>query len=238
MMHQLPLGIRLKPGVSFDNFIVGDNAEAIANLIKGIEGIGDPFIFLWGETDTGKTHLLQASCQKADSLDQAAVYIPLRQHSELAPEVLSGLEQMDLVCLDDIEEISGDPLWEQALFNLFNGLRSNGKRLLVSADRGPLNLGLALPDLASRLTWGLSYRLQTLSEGDKRQALITAAEGRGLQLPEETALYLLRRAPRNMGALLQLLEHLDQASLAAQRRLTIPFVRSQLEIKNGSLKGD
>lgn len=228
-MQQLPLGIRLNPGVNFDNFVTGPNGEALTGLIANIEGTGqEPFIYLWGETDTGKTHLLQASCQKADSLGQAAAYIPLRQHGELPPEVLQGLEQMDLVCLDDVEAISGNAPWEQALFNLFNNLRNQGGRLLVSADCSPTHLQLSLPDLASRLSWGLSYRLQPLSEADKLHTLITAAEGRGLQLPKETASYLLRRVPRNMRSLLKLLAELDRASLAAQRRLTIPFVRSQL----------
>jgi DnaA family protein len=229
MMHQLPLGIRLNPDVTFDNFIAGDNAQALASLRRIAQGEGDPFIFLWGGVDTGKTHLLQAGCAAADRLGQSAAYIPLRQHQELAPEILTGLEQMDLVCLDDIEQIGGDSAWEQAIFNLFNDLRSQGGRLMVSADCSPMGLPLSLPDLASRLTWGLSYRLHPLSEMDKQQALLTAARARGLEMPEETARYILRHAPRNMGALLQLLERLDQASLAAQRRLTIPFVRDQLE---------
>lgn len=229
MMQQLPLGIRLNPDITFDSFIAGDNAQALASILNNAQGQGDPLIFLWGGTDTGKTHLLQASCQTADQLGQSTAYIPLRQHQELAPEILTGLELMDLVCLDDVEQIGGDSAWEQAIFNLFNNLRSEGGRLLVSADCSPTQLELSLPDLASRLTWGLSYRLHPLSEEDKQQALLTAARARGLDMPEETARYILRHTPRNMGALLQLLEQLDQASLAAQRRLTIPFVRDQLE---------
>jgi DnaA family protein len=231
-MQQLPLGIRLNLGVNFANFVAGPNQELLTSLIANIEGAGqEPFIYLWGGTGSGKTHLLQASCQKADSLGQTTVYIPLRQHSEMTPEILQGMEQMDLVCLDDVEAIGGNSNWEQALFNLFNNLRSAGKRLLVSADRSPATLELSLPDLRSRLSWGLCYRLEPLSEEDKMQALITAADGRGLELPEETASYLLRHAPRNMRTLLELLAKLDKASLAAQRRLTIPFVREQL--KNG-----
>ncbi|MFC1602168.1 DnaA regulatory inactivator Hda [Pseudomonadota bacterium] len=228
-MQQLPLGITLKPGISFDSFIPGRNTQAIASLQSCISGYENPFIFLWGGNGTGKSHLLQATCHQADLLNLQVAYIPLLQAASFSAEIFEGLEQFDLVCLDDIAQITGQPDWEQALFNLFNRLRDRGARLLVTADRSPIALEVTLPDLASRLSWGLNYRLYPLTEDETIEALIKSATKRGLKLPQEAAHYLLKHCPRDMGSLLEILDQLDQASLAAQRKLTIPFIRSQLE---------
>ncbi|HEC15595.1 MAG TPA: DnaA regulatory inactivator Hda [Sedimenticola sp.] len=227
-MQQLPLGISLKPGISFDSFILGGNAQAVSSLQDCIRGDGESFIFLWGGSGIGKTHLLQSACRQAGDLGQAAAYIPLRQAADLAPAIFEDLDRLGLLCLDDVEQIAGNPAWEQALFNLFNRLMARKARLLVTADRSPAGLGLALPDLASRLSWGLNYRLQPLSEEDRFEGLLKKAAERGLKMPEETARYLLRRCPRDTGTLLDILDRLDRASLAAQHRLTIPFVRTHL----------
>ncbi len=229
-MQQLPLGITLNPDISFNSFIPGSNAQALASLQSAVSGHEDSFIFLWGSKGTGKSHLLQAACQQADALGLQAGYIPLLLAHSFSTTIFEGLAQFDLVCLDDLEQIAGLPDWEQALFNLFNCLRDNKAQLLVTANCSPTALQVALPDLASRLSWGLSYRLHSLSEDETIEALLQSAAERGLKLPTEAAHYLLKHCPRDMGSLLEILDQLDQASLAAQRRLTIPFVRSQLAL--------
>jgi DnaA family protein len=145
--------------------------------------------------------------------------------------VFEGLEQLELVCLDDVDAIAGDVFWEHALFDLFNRLRDAGRTLLVTASRRPDESGFGLPDLVSRLGWGVCYVLKPMPEADIMAALAYRARGRGLELPVETAQYLLRRFPRDLPTLFSLFETLDIASLVEQRRLTIPFVRSVLDRK-------
>ncbi len=228
-MQQLPLGIRLHPDIRFSRFVPGRNTQALSSLQSAVSGHEHSFIFLWGAKGTGKSHLLQAACHQADTLELQAAYIPLQQAHTFSAAILDGLEQFDLVCLDDVDAVAGQSAWEQALFHLFNRLRDSGARLLVTARCSPAALGVTLPDLASRLGWGLSYRLHPLSEEETIEALRQSAAERGLQLPAESAHYLLKHCPRDMGSLLDILDRLDRASLAAQRRLTIPFVRAQLE---------
>jgi DnaA family protein len=146
----------------------------------------------------------------------------------LAPELLEGLEQQALIAIDDVQAIAGMPQWEEALFHLYNRVRDYGHRLVVSATVAPAGLTLTLPDLISRLGWGPVFQLATLSDADKRAALQMRARRRGLELGNEVAEYLLRRCPRDMDSLFSLLNQLDRASLVAQRRLTIPFVRELL----------
>ncbi len=222
-MRQLPLAVRLKDTALFSTFHPGPNAEVVSHL-REIGATPAPVAWIWGPPASGKTHLLQAAC----AATQGAAYLPAGELLELGPEALAGWEDRPLVCLDDVERFAGDDGWERALFVLFNGLAEAGGRLVVSAGASPAATPFRLPDLASRLAWGAVFRLEPLDDEDRILALRLRAGHRGLELPDETARYLLRRLPRDMRALCEWLDRLDIASLAAQKRLTVPFVRGVL----------
>lgn len=227
MADQLPLEISLRPAARLDSYVPGSNAEVLHAVTAAAEGYGERFLFLHGPQGAGKTHLLAGACNQAAASARSCVYLPLGELCALSAEVLQGLETRDLVCLDDVEH-AADPAWERALFNLYNALRDRGGRLLATAAVPPAALPLSLPDLRSRLAWGLTLTLHPLADDALAEALRAAALARGLALGAEVADYLLRRFPRNLPALLEVLEQLDQASLAARRPLTLPFVRSVL----------
>ncbi len=228
MSQQLPLGIGLRPGASFANFHPGPNRQALEAARRAVAGDGEPFLYLWGEPGTGRSHLLQAACGAAAEAGREAAYVPLARHRELAPEILAPRPRIALVCLDDLQTVAGAPAWEEALFGLFNRLRDAGATLMVTADRPPAALPVTLPDLKSRLGWGLTIQLHPLDDEQREAWLVAAAAARGMELPAEAARYILHRAPRDMGSLARLLETLDRASLVAQRRLTTRFVASVL----------
>lgn len=238
MQKQLALGLTLPESNSLDNYLPAANQQAVADLAACARGAGEPFIYLWGAEQTGKSHLLQAATQLADQAGRSALYIPLEQAEQLSPDIFDDLEQLDLVCLDNVDRIAGQADWEQGVFGLFNRLREQGKSLLVAASCSPLQLPLGLPDLASRLSWGLCYQLQPLDDQDKIQALSSAAASRGLVLSDETARYILRHTQRDMGSLRQLLKRLDRASLEAKRGLTIPFIKTYLEQQRDQQAGE
>jgi DnaA family protein len=144
----------------------------------------------------------------------------------MSPQMLEGMEQMALLALDDVERLAGNREWEQALFHLYNRMRDAGHRMIVAGNAAPAALGITLPDLLSRLGWGPVYQLQTLNDSEKAAALRMRARQRGMDLSGEVADYLLHHASRDMHDLFALLERLDEGSLAAQRKLTIPFVRT------------
>jgi DnaA family protein len=229
-VKQLPLSMWLRESASFANYYAAANHQAVANLRHAAGADNERFVFLWGAEATGKTHLLQAACNAASARGEGSVYLPLREAAQFAPEILEGLEQMAVVAIDDIDAVAGQRPWETALFDLYNRIRDNGRGSLLLASRYPLaELGLALPDLQSRLAWGLVYQLQPMSDEEKLQAMQQRADSRGFELPDEVAAYLLRHYQRQSTALFQLLERLDQRSLAEQRRLTIPFVKQVIE---------
>ena len=161
----------------------------------------------------------------------AVGYVPLDKRTWFVPEVLEGMEQLALVCIDNIECVAGDEPWDMAIFNLYNRILESGKtRLLITGDRPPRQLNLGLPDLASRLDWGQIYKLQPLSDEDKLQALQLRARLRGFEMPEDVCRFLLKRLDREMRSLFMILDQLDHASITAQRKLTIPFVKEILKL--------
>ncbi|HTO18002.1 MAG TPA: DnaA regulatory inactivator Hda [Pseudomonas sp.] len=228
---QLPLGVRLRDDATFANYYPGANAAALGyveRLCDADAGWAENLIYLWGNDGVGRSHLLQAACLRFEQHGEPALYLPLGEVVTLGPELLDNLEQYELVCLDDLDAIAGRADWEEALFHLFNRLRDAGRRLLLAASASPRELGIQLPDLQSRLSLSLVFQLQELSDEDKLRALQLRASRRGLHLTDEVGRFILTRGARSMSALFDLLEQLDQASLQAQRKLTIPFLKETL----------
>lgn len=228
--QQLPLGFRLRDDATFDSFLSLSNEQALHSITSLLQGSNENFVYIWGALGCGRTHLLQAICRSAPDFGQTAVYLPLDPVHNFSDDMFSGLENVDLVCLDDIDLIAGQPVCEEQLFHLFNRIRANGKKLLIAANCPPAQLSIKLPDLKSRLSWGVVYQINALNDEQKLTALQLRAQGRGLDLDEPVGKFLLRRCARNMAQLFETLEYLDQASLAKQRRLTIPFVKEVLGV--------
>ena len=191
--------------------------------------------WICGAGGVGKSHLLQALCAAAERQQCAAAYLPLRQLQPLGAEALEGWQSGGLLALDELDAIIGQRDWEQALFGAVPRAEERGAALVVAAAEPPQRLPFALPDLASRFAAALLLALQPLDEAEQREALRLRAQARGLELPEETALYLQRRFRRDLPTLYQLLDTLDEAALQAQRRLTVPFIR---EVLRGSRAAD
>lgn len=228
-MRQLPLGIQ--PGVSlrFETYHAGErNAEAVAALQRLASGAQGAPLWIFGPQGSGKSHLLQATCAQAGGGGRTAAYLPLAFLRREGPEILEGYERPDLVALDDLDAVAGDGPWERALFMLYNAIAEQGGGLACAALHAPATTGIRLPDLASRLAASEAHRLHALGEAEQAEALRRRARHRGLELPEETVGFLTRRAPRDFATLCRMLDELDAESLAARRRLTIPFVRDWL----------
>lgn len=230
LFAQLPLGMGLRDGATFANYWPGANRPVMDLLQQALQRRDESCLYLWGQAGTGKTHLLQASCHFAAAHGPVA-YLPLAEAAQFSPAMLEGLEQLPLVALDDIERIAGDRVWETELFHLYNRVREAGGQLIVAANGNPAALALHLPDLRSRLAWGLVLQLHELADDDKVEALSLQARRRGMEMPADVAAYLMRHCRRDTTSLFALLDDLDHATLAAQRKLTVPFVKSVLDTR-------
>ena len=228
-MEQLALGVRLRAASTIASFSPGPNRAIVAALEARASQPELAPLLLWSAPGAGRTHLLQATCARAAERGRRAGYLPLAEPWPM-PEMTAGLEALDLLCLDDLGRVAGDGAWERALFALYNELAERGGNLVVSAHAAPAGLAIRLPDLASRLAAGIVFQLRPLEEPEHGAALRVRALALGIELPEDTLQYLLRRLPREFAALCEALDRLDAASLSHQRRLTVPFVRSALKL--------
>jgi DnaA family protein len=226
-MRQIPLGVRLADRAVFGSYLPAHNAEALQHLQRLSHGAAGALTWLCGPGGSGKTHLLQAACAAA-SEHMRAGYVPLAQVAALGVGVLDGLPQMQCLCLDDLDRVAGQPEWERGIFGLLREIEENGGRLVLSAQVPPALIEWVLADLGSRCVAGAVFQLRLLEEHEQHAALQLRARLRGLELPDETWHWLRKRFPRDMRTLYQLLDTLDEAALAAQRRLTVPFIREVL----------
>ena len=223
---QLPLGFEPGELFTFDSFVAGNNIVAAGLARQTALGKGENQLYFWGESGRGKSHLLQACCNLAAKNQQAVCYLTQAEIKNQSTAMFDGLEQLELICLDDIDTWLVDAAWETALFDLINRVRENNNRLIMGSSHPPEEAFVKLPDLRSRLSWGPVFQLQELSDKEKYQALRYRARQNGLELPENVADYLMHRYPRDMFGLFERLAVLDKASMAMQRRLTIPLLKS------------
>lgn len=225
-MNQLALPITLADHAVFESFHNAGNEALVAYLRMLQSSRGQPGCWLWGASATGKTHLLQALSER---FGDDAVYLPLDLVADAGPSLLDDLARRVCVCLDDIERVAGNRPFELALFDLCNQLADQQRILVAAAATAPREAGFELPDLASRLSRLPVFHIEPLDEEGRIAALQLRARHRGLDLPTDTASFLLSRHRRDMTSLYELLDRLDAEALKAKRRLTIPFVRHVLE---------
>ncbi|MEL7185531.1 MAG: DnaA regulatory inactivator Hda [Pseudomonadota bacterium] len=224
-MSQLALPLQLADHAVFASFLPDGNETLVATLNDIASGQLHAGCWLWGSAATGKTHLLQAVC---DAAGDRAAYLPLSMLVDAGPGAVEGLASREIVCIDDIDQVFGDDEWEQALFALCNQVADVQGALVVSASTTPREADVRLADLASRMQRLAVFQVRELDDAETISALQLRSRHRGLELPDETAQWLIKRSRRDMASLYDVLDRLDAAALQAKRRLTVPFVREVL----------
>ena len=219
-MKQLSLDISTPPPPTFGNFSVGRNQELLA-LLQAIASCAsnERFIYLWGEPGAGKTHLLHAvaaaSTSNVVSLNAAATI----------PEI-SQIRGDEVVVVDDVHRLG--TVVQPALFHAYNRLRGASGRLIASAAVAPAQL-ILLPDLKSRLSWGLAFQVHPLSDEEKFVLLAQHAEARGFALSPDVIRYISSHYQRDVPSLMGLLQALDRYSLETKRAITVPLLKEVID---------
>ena len=232
-VSQLTLSVQLPDDETFASFKSQSNQMVVQQLTHFLDQITKSnkqvhSMYLFGLSGVGKSHLLHASCAYADTLGITSLCLSFSELTQLSVDVLDGLENIDLVCLDDIQLIAGNKKWQQGVFDLYNRMGEQNKCLIITGDQSVTNLNISLPDLVSRLSWGLTEQVKPLSDEEKSVSLQYRAQQRGLYISDEVASFLINRLSRDMTSLIAALEQLDQASIREQRRITIPFIKDVL----------
>ncbi|NCN44559.1 MAG: DnaA regulatory inactivator Hda [Piscirickettsiaceae bacterium CG_4_9_14_3_um_filter_43_564] len=235
MFVQLPLKIGLRQEVCFDTYIAEEESVAfkLSQFQKSLaDQYSDESFYLFGEAGTGKTHLLQAACRFVTERNRASVYLPLADASlPLIADVLNGLEQTPLVCLDDVDAVLGDRDWEGALTNLIMRAKVLGHQVVMSGRDEITSWSIASSEWLQALMSIMPIALKPLTrKQDIVMALQRHALKLGFELPIEVGNYLVKQFSNDLQELLSVLKLLEQASFVEKRRMTLPFVKHILSI--------
>lgn len=224
---QLPLALRYPPDQRFETY-VGAPEGVIAQLRAIAVGARADWIFLAGPAGSGKTHLALSLCAAAEQAGRRAAYLPLLAAAGRLRDALESLEGHEVIALDGLDVIAGQRSDEVALFDFHNRARAAGVTLLYTARTMPDGLPLGLPDLRSRLSQCVRIGLPALDDAGRAAVLRERALRRGLVIDDAAIEWLLTHSGRDLAGLVALLDRLDRESLAAKRRITVPFLRSVL----------
>ena len=223
-MRQIPLDVSLSEYMTFETFFLGPNKSVVDSL----RDKKNRLIWLAGLEGFGKTHLLNALLNSHENENKKALYLPMSESQVFTPDILDNLGQYDLVAIDDIENIIGDINWEEQLLKFYEDSYNTSNKILITANDTPKGLNFLLPDLSSRFNLALIERLRPMNEEETIEAILIHSKTRGFELPEDSAKYLINRAPRDVSALVDIIKLLDYESLSMQRKLTIPFIKTVL----------
>jgi DnaA family protein len=216
-MQQLLLELAPPPPPTLENYSPGKNRAALDVLREALDG-GERFVFLWGASGSGKTHLLRGFAEAAGARRPAA-YIAASNADWTRAGALEAVAVDDVARLDEPGQI--------ALFDLCNRLRACDGALAAAGDAPPAQLALR-PDLRSRLASGIVLQLRPSSDEDKAAALRAHAAARGIALDAELIRYLLTHFDRDMGTQIAALDALDRYSLQRKRPITLPLLKEAL----------
>ena len=226
-MRQIPLEVSLSEYMTFETFYLGPNKSVVDSL----RDEKNQLIWLAGLEGFGKTHLLHAFLNSHEHENKKVLYLPMSESQDFTPDILDNLAQYDLVAIDDIENIIGDMTWEEQLLKFYEDSYSTRNKILITANDTPKGLNFLLPDLSSRFNLALIERLRPMNEDEMIKAILIHSKARGFDLPEDSAKYLINRVPRDVSVLIDMIKLLDYESLSMQRKLTIPFIKTVLDIK-------
>ncbi|MDR1012389.1 MAG: DnaA regulatory inactivator Hda [Coxiellaceae bacterium] len=227
-LKQLAFNLSIKDPASFNNFFVGSNIQLITTLNNLYLDVDPCCIYLWGKESSGKSHLLGALCQLFNEHDLSAAYLPLEDAYQFTVNILDDFNDIDIFCIDDLHLIAGNLKWEEKIFYSVNNILTHNKKIVITANTSPQALQIKLLDLKSRLLGNMIFELHALSDEEKIISLKLRAKSRGLELTDGVASFLLNHYKRDAHSLFDSLNKLDIASLKAQRKLTIPFVKDIL----------
>jgi DnaA-homolog protein len=223
---QLPLGLRFSLAPNFERFI--GSADVVAVLKNTVQQTHSQCFYLEGPSGSGKTHLLLACSSEASKRGRLATYLPMSVLAGRLQEALLQQGSDSIVCVDGVEAVAGNADDEVALFHFHNRLMDAGKTIIYAAQSPPLALQLGLPDLQSRLGQCTRLTITALDDDGRRTVLLTRAAQCGLELNDAVLDFMFKRVGRDLLSLTTLLDKLDRESLAAQRKITIPFLKKNL----------
>ncbi|HEX4055709.1 MAG TPA: chromosomal replication initiator protein DnaA [Tepidisphaeraceae bacterium] len=237
----------LSPDYTFDQFVTGPcNQLAHAASVAVAEKPGKTYnpMFIHGGVGLGKTHLLQAVCQKVleRHRDARILYLSCENFIE---QFISSVENgemqqfrgrfrhVDLLLIDDIHFLTGHDRTQEEFFHTFNTLYQQQKQIILSADCPPSEIPELEERLVSRFNWGLVARIEKPCYETRIAILQKKAKMRGLSLPEDVVCYVAAKVENNTRELEGAITKLQGMSSLQEGRIDLELAKSALGDSTG-----
>ena len=205
---------------TFNDFFFDSPNEEIKLALKNNEDL-----FLYGAKDSGKSFLLQSTCNYYASDNKSSVYIQISEAIKHGTGFIDSLEGLDLICLDDIDLIASNQEWEVGIFNLINNCLTSNCRLIFSSSINPSSIKFDLDDLISRIRKIDHIELYSINDASLPEAIKFVSKLRSINLGDKEINYLVTYTKRNMSDLIEIINKLDQLSMELKRKITIPLIK-------------
>ena len=232
-MAQLPLPLFFDRRFSLQNYIASNAAYIHAQLTALFDETGEALLGLWGGSDSGKTHLLNACAHYARHCRITFHLYDAGQLVDARADNFSELPTGSVVGVDNLDLLAGNRAWEEQFYQLINRVKAGELRFVFSLSRQPRDIGFRLPDLKSRLMWGLLIELNSPDDAQIEDILRQRARLLGMVIGDEALVYLLSHFSRKLSDQMDMLYRLDFASMSSQRKITIPLIREVLSGEGG-----
>ncbi len=237
------LDSQLNPYYTFENYYTSDSnkvARITGEAVAASPG-HNPFnpMFVYGESGVGKTHLIQAIGIKIKEQNPRARVLYLSAnlfqqqyttavvHNQLN-NFINFYQSIDVLLMDDIQEFAGKIQTQNTFFHIFNHLHLNGKQLVLTCDRPPVELEGIVPRLLTRFKWGLQVEVERPDYSLRRDILHNKIERDGLVISEEIVDYIARNVTDNVrdleGTIVSLMAH----AMAFNREVTLELAEQVL----------
>lgn len=218
--RQIPIPFEHRPALERDDYLVTpSNAEAVAWIDRWPDWPA-PLLTVWGPEGCGKSHLAQ-------------VFLAKTQGALLLKPDAGLVADGGAYVLEDLDR-GRDTLDEEALFHLFNALKSADGRILVTARTAPSRWGIELADLESRLKGAPAVEITAPDDALLAALLVKHFSDRQLRVDADVVAYAVPRMDRTFSAAADLAEALDREALVRKRAVTVPLVREVLEAQRSA----
>ena len=231
--EQLHLKVQLDDSISLDKFINCDSTKDFLNILRNAteDSSVSNFYLIWGDTGRGKSYVMQGLHREYLEDGKQTFHFSFSDNKVASTEILSNLDSLEALFIENLElmEISED--WEKAMFNLINECRISGTKIYLSSNIVPKDLPISLKDLASRLSSFTAIEIPEITEEEKIQALLQSAKRKGFLLDDKTIKYIINYTSRSLSDLLRLLNELDSFSLKKKKKISPSLVREMVSAK-------
>ena len=230
---QLNLDVKLDEAINLKNFIICPSTEIILKASKDFISGSDTTktFFLWGKEGTGKNYLLHSINREFLEKKLHSAFISFENSLLDNPSVLEGLEDLDVIFIESMEQFPSSKEWELALFNLINACLLKDCKIFISSQVTAKHMEINLVDLKSRLLAFPAFELPEINEDEKLKAMQEAASRKGWELEDNVLSYILTHTSRNLSDLMSLMNELDTFSLEKKRKVSIALVRELISNK-------